>query len=104
MVFKLFKRSFGFVLLAFLAVAVLYYVFELESSDTKAIEAANSSTLVPVGRTAAQRKLAQQAQTAVRITPQSSTQPLRLELDQLPDLAAQVRLAEASMAESFTDF
>jgi Zn-dependent metalloprotease len=88
---------------AFLAAVLLCSYFWIKASETENALGALDSEVTSASRTPEQRELAQRVQAAVRNTPQSSVRPARLDLDELPDLASQIRLAEASMAGSFAD-
>ena len=90
-------------LLGFSSVAVLCSLFWISDNETSTKKESAAAAPSSIELTPEQRKLAQQIQAAVRTTPQSSVRPARLDIHQLPDLASQVRLAESSMAERFTN-
>ena len=100
---KLTKRKHLGIILCLSLLAASYALFWVSDTEPGTVKDSAAAASSGTGRTPEQRQLAQQAQAAVRNTPQSSVRPARLDLDELPDLASQIRLAEASMAGSFAD-
>lgn len=83
--------------------AVLFSIFWISRTDTNTTLETKTDASSNFERTKEQKKLAQQVQAAVRTAPQPSARPARLDVDELPDLASQIRLAGSSMAENFAD-
>ena len=97
------KSNYIRVLIGLALVVTSFSLFWINSSGTEPIKEPATNVSSSVDRSPEQRRIAQQVQAAVRNTTQSPVRPARLDLNELPDLASQIRLAEASMVASFAD-